>query len=107
MAGPNSCSAEGPSSRCIGRGKRVICPGMAPSKRATFQPVQLEFRFETRGASSQDQGRDETELARQVLALNERLLAAYLEDLRGESPARRRKAARGLANLGDVGRRAI
>ncbi len=54
-----------------------------------------------------DRGMEQDSFADQMAALNERLLGAYLTDLQHESPARRRRAARAIANLGDVGTRAI
>jgi HEAT repeat protein len=47
------------------------------------------------------------DLATQMLALNEKLHSAYLAELRSDNWRHRRKAARGLANLGLVGARAI
>ena len=74
---------------------------MVPRNEA-FEPVQLEFRFES--GAEEPESRN---LVQQMLALNERLLCTHLEDLRSDSAARRKKAARGLANLGEIGRRAI
>jgi HEAT repeat protein len=52
-------------------------------------------------------GQPASDLVNQMLALNERLLAAYLAELRSENWRARRKAARGLANLGTVATKAI
>jgi HEAT repeat protein len=52
-------------------------------------------------------GAPKSDLVRQTLALNERLLAIYLKDLASENPKTRRKAARGLANLGAAAAEAI
>jgi HEAT repeat protein len=52
-------------------------------------------------------GKPAADLVNQMLALNERLLAAYLAELRSENWRARRKAVRGLANLGAVAKEAI
>ena len=72
-----------------------------------FEPEQLEFPFETSAEVPAGKNPDSANLACPILALNEQLLSTYLSDLRNGNPARRRKAARGLANLGDIARRAI
>src|SRR4051812_18003340 len=81
---------------------RAISLGVAPKKHAAYEPVPLEVSVD---APPPDQS--QANLVCQMLALDERLLTTYLEDLRSESPASRRKAARGLAKLEYIEQKAI
>src|SRR5262249_34951194 len=70
-----------------------------------FEAEQLEFRFQSRTDAVEEP--ESGNPVQQTHALNERLICTYLENLQSENPAKRRKAARGLGNVGAIGRRAI
>jgi HEAT repeat protein len=65
--------------------------------------VECGYRMKSEKESDASQ----STLAERMLALNRVLLGAYLKGLTSDRPAVRRKAARGLANLGSIAQEAV